>query len=418
MKIVIITCVFEPEPVVSARIAKDLASELAESGHRVLVVCPFPSRPKGKIFDGYSRRGWDNVFSDTGFSVLRVLTFVSKSSSFVSRFFENISFGLSSSIYLLFVRDKPDVIFLNTWPVFAVFMNTLVARLRGIRVLRSIQDIYPETLSSQKRVSKKGFLYWLIGIFERYNYKKANANITISEKMGAVLSDRYPDLESALIVPNWHSLPTQSKKEFDRSQIESSLTSDDFVFLYGGNISTASNIVGLLTEFSVFSADKENVKLVIAGSGPLLAQCTSLVKELKLQGRVYFHSPWLSQDTLPILECADILVLPTDNEQAIYSVPSKIISYMTSARPILAYGAPGSELESLIVRSGCGWFIDGVGNESIQVGFRGAFDSSPQGRLKMGLQGQKFMTENLSKEVNIPKIVNLLLDIPEGSDYV
>ena len=92
-EIVIITCVFEPEPVVSARIAKDLASELAESGHRVLVVCPFPSRPKGKIFDGYSRRGWDNVFSDTGFSVLRVLTFVSKSSSFVSRFFENISFG-------------------------------------------------------------------------------------------------------------------------------------------------------------------------------------------------------------------------------------------------------------------------------------------------------------------------------------
>ena len=56
--------------------------------------------------------------------------------------------------------------------------------------------------------------------------------------------------------------------------------------------------------------------------------------------------------------------------------------------------------------------------KSIQVGFRGAFDSSPQGRLKMGLQGQKFMTENLSKEVNIPKIVNLLLDIPEGSDYV
>ena len=44
MKILVASCVFPPEPIVSARTSFDVASFLHSEGHQVQVVCPRPSR--------------------------------------------------------------------------------------------------------------------------------------------------------------------------------------------------------------------------------------------------------------------------------------------------------------------------------------------------------------------------------------
>ena len=318
--VLIITCVYKPEPVVSASIADDLARELVSLGHKVGVVCPFPSRPMGRIYSGF-KRSWHANRSDTsGFKLVRVFSFFSENSTFVSRFLENISFGFSSSLYLLMLRKKPDVIFLNTWPLFATFLSVFVAKISGVRVIRSIQDIYPESLSSQKRIDRKGLFYKCLDTVERYNFRNSDINITISKMMGLVLAARHFGLPGPVIIPNWHSIPNQSKGALKRSQVDDILSDGDIIFLYGGNISTASNIIGLVRAFSVFSYDKPNMKLVVAGSGPLLEHCIHIVKTLNSEGRICFHSPWASKDTLPLLNIADILVLPTDNVLFLLSV--------------------------------------------------------------------------------------------------
>ena len=411
MNITILTSVYDPEPVVSARIAKDIAHGLTEQNHKVNVICPFPSRPKGEIFDGYRRTIWKKDSSVNSFNLIRLFSFISPKSTFLSRFLENISFGITSSLYLLFVQKKPDVLFLNTWPIFAVYLNISVARIRGIKIVRSIQDIYPETLLSQKRLAKNNALYKFLGLLERYNYKNSNLNITISEKMRSVIYSRYPDLPPPLVVANWHTISAQSEKIFNRSDINKNLSNSDTVYLYGGNISTASNVIGLVKCFNDFSFDKENAKLVIAGSGPLYNDCSKLVQSLGAQDHIFFHSPWEPNNTLPILEMADILLLPTDNEQAIYSVPSKIISYMTSSRPILGFGAIDSELESLISLSGCGWFYLSNNEREMRSGLQKAYESSDQERLLKGLNGYTFMSNNLCKEANLKKIIHNILMI-------
>ena len=409
MNVLIITCVYKPEPVVSSGIAYDLAVELCKLNYQVTVLCPFPSRPKGQIYDGFKRNLCKTEVDDTGFSIVRVLSFFSKKSSFLSRFLENVSFGITSTLYLCFSKQKPDVIFLNTWPIFASFLNIFTAKLLGVRVVRSIQDIYPETLSSQKRILKGGLFYKLLSCFERYNYSNSWKNITISQIMGNVLADRYPQLPQPIIVPNWHTIPQRSKNEMSRAQISSKIVSGDTVFLYGGNISTASNIVGLLQAFATFSIGQPVAKLIIAGSGPLYQTCAELVQNLNMEDKVFFHNPWRAQDTLSLLTLADILILPTDNEQAIYSVPSKIISYMTASRPILAFGVTNSELEDLVCLSGCGWFYDGVDELTIHAGLKASLNSSLLGRQSMGTRGYKFMVDNLSKDVNLQKIIDQLI---------
>ena len=48
-KIVIVSAVFPPEPVVSAQISYDLAKELSNN-FPVVVLCPAPTRPNGRKF--------------------------------------------------------------------------------------------------------------------------------------------------------------------------------------------------------------------------------------------------------------------------------------------------------------------------------------------------------------------------------
>ena len=50
-KIVIVSCVFPPEPVVSATLSYDIAMRLCALGKEVVVVCPRPSRPLNYAFD-------------------------------------------------------------------------------------------------------------------------------------------------------------------------------------------------------------------------------------------------------------------------------------------------------------------------------------------------------------------------------
>ena len=45
MNILIISCVFPPEPVVSAKLSFDLATKLTENGNQVSVISPKPTRP-------------------------------------------------------------------------------------------------------------------------------------------------------------------------------------------------------------------------------------------------------------------------------------------------------------------------------------------------------------------------------------
>jgi colanic acid biosynthesis glycosyl transferase WcaI len=102
MHILIVSCVFPPEPVVSSQTSAQIAQALVERGHDVTVIAPFPSRPAGKLYPGYSRRLYERKH-ESGFGLIHCFTFLSAESRMASRFMENISFGLTSGVAV--IRD-------------------------------------------------------------------------------------------------------------------------------------------------------------------------------------------------------------------------------------------------------------------------------------------------------------------------
>ena len=404
LKVCIISCVMSPEPIVSAIMGSDIAHSVSERGHDVVVLSPYPSKTKGVIYEGYSRRfPWAKDLNVKEFRLIRCCSTFSKSSSLISRFFENVTFGFTSSLCLLFMRSKPDVIYINTWPIFATAMNVFLAKLFGVKVVRSVKDLYPDSLLAQDRVSKTSPLYKCLDSLERYACNKSDLNVLLSEKIAAIYKkDKGIDINYC-VIRDWNSYPSQRDEVFLRKDVFPNISNESTLMIYGGNISAAANVEGLIENFA--SADLYNTFLLIAGSGSMLTKCQKLSESLGLGGKICFYSDWAVQDTLALLSLGDLLLLPTESTQSNYSIPSKIISYMNSARAILAFGSPGTELESLIKESGSGWYF---GTTEMVDGFKAVSKVSRKELQDKGLYGKSYVERVLARDANVNQYIRTI----------
>jgi colanic acid biosynthesis glycosyl transferase WcaI len=412
----IVSCVFSPEPVVSARTSTDLAQELAACGHRVRVISAFPNRPAGRLYKGFRRRLCKLDHSADGYDILRVFCFFSSQSSLLSRFLENISFGVASALAVLFL-EKPDVIYANTWPIFAQGMLVVVSKLRQIPLVLSIQDLYPESLFVQNRgLPKASRFYKLLRWSDIQIARHCAGLIVISEQFKKTyICDRGVPEHKITIVPNWVDelrKVAYSTGEDIRKQHE--IPGDAFLLVYGGNIGTAAGVEQILDAFQYLIL-QENIYLLIAGSGSSLPVCVEKIQKHKLE-HVKIHSPWNLEDTFSVLDAADVCILPTQGEQALASVPSKLLTYMIAARPVLAIASPKSETARIIMRADSGWVLSECDPAALAAHIHVVSRLSSRDLRRHGQAGQSYVTAHFSKTRNLPKVVDLLLQHGKQSE--
>ncbi|MEA2491720.1 MAG: hypothetical protein QOH21_3512, partial [Acidobacteriota bacterium] len=339
MRVGLVSSVYPPEPVVSGRTSTELAAALQAAGHDVTVLCPYPSRPGGALYAGYRRR-WRSSAIEAGIRTIRCFSTISKHSTMASRFAENVSFGLSSTLALLRLRGL-DVLYLNTWPVFATAMVVTVARLKGIPFVISVQDVYPESLFVQRRRGAAAIGRVLRAI-DRWSARGAAAMNVLSDHFAAIYrDDRGVEASRIHVVPNWVAessvLPDrEGGLAFRRAR---GIPEDAFVVAYGGNIGVAAAVEQLVEAWQ--HIPEANIHLVIAGAGASTPAVEALARRIA-PGRIHIHTPWPVTETASVLSAADLLALPTFGDQSLVSVPSKILSYLLAAKPVLACVLPDS----------------------------------------------------------------------------
>lgn len=252
LKVVIVSAVFPPEPMVSAQTSVQLADALVRRGHSVQVLAPFPNRPKGELFDGYRRSLYSTSVSVTGYTVTHCWSFFSPYSTMLCRLAENLSFGITSGLRLL-LGKKPDVIYSNSWAVFATGIVICVARLRTIPVVLSVQDVYPESLESQGRVTKRGWCYRLLRKCDQMILRSAKEVIVISEGFRLLYeTNRGICPERIHVVPNWGT--DDQFQTYPNAALEFrqnlGIPPRAFVAVYAGNVGVASNAEMLVEAFA------------------------------------------------------------------------------------------------------------------------------------------------------------------------
>ncbi|MFP5206557.1 MAG: glycosyltransferase family 4 protein [Acidobacteriota bacterium] len=397
MRVAIVSAVFPPEPMVSAQTSDQLAQELVSRGHSVHVLAPFPNRPKGRIYDGYRQSFYATCRSAQGYTVTRCWSFFSPHSTMLSRFRENLSFGITSGLRLLCGR-RPDVIYSNSWAIFATGMVCWVAKLRSIPVVLSVQDVYPESLESQGRLAKRKWFYRLLRKCDQTILRSAKEVVVISEGFRKLFaSDRGIPLQRLHVVPNWGRDDVSKDRLEDALKFRQKLgiPADAFIAVYAGNVGVASNAEMLVDVFAELK-DEAQIYLVIAGEGSRLAACREKIARHNLK-RVVIHSPWKAEETMPVLQMANVLLLPTMAGQSLLSIPSKLISYFLSARPVIAAVLPASDTAMAVLDNGAGWVVAPESVEAIREAILAASSTPPESLREMGQAGRAYALQNLTE---------------------
>jgi glycosyltransferase involved in cell wall biosynthesis len=405
MRAVVIAQVFPPEPVVSSRTSFDVASGLAARGHQVTVLAPFPSRPAGRLYPNYARRLFHTERAN-GFRLIRCFSTLSSKSSLLSRSAENLSFGLTSSLRLMTLR-KPDVVYVNTWPVLAAALTAAAARLRRIPMIVSVQDVYPESLVAQGRTTLESAISRLFLAMDRFVVKRASAVILISSQFARHYgATRGLAADRMLVVPNW--LPADGSEEVAGAAAEArarnSISAEALLITYGGNVGAAAGLETVIEAFGDPGLNP-NIHLLVAGSGTALESCRRLAAAVAPH-RIHFQPEW--SGSMDVLHAADAVVLPTRGDQSAASVPSKLVSYLFSARPVIAMVREDSATADMVREAACG-IVTPAGDAGAFAASANAIAAmSADERRRMGAAGRAWSLRNVTSDVCLPPLLDLI----------
>ncbi|ACD95211.1 glycosyltransferase family 4 protein [Trichlorobacter lovleyi] len=353
MHIVIITAVYPPEPVVSARMAQDLALGLIQQGTSVTVLAPQPSRPV--TADYQTLQSPDNVTTlEAGVEVVRLPSYRCPTSRLLPRLAESWSFGRHVCCYLKKCDEKPDAIYLNSWPLLAQALIMRYTYKVGIPTVLQIMDIYPESLVHKLPVWAQTVVAGSLLYLDTQIAKCAKSVVVISENMRrSYTQTRKLPGEVVKLIPTW-----QDDSLFNVSNNRTlacrqyTMRDDLFTFLYLGNIGPVAGVDFLIRAF--YESGLKEAQLIIVGDGSERIRCIEFSLNLGAQNIHFIQDP--DAANVPLLQSmADIFMLPMKHGSAMSSIPSKLPAYLFSGKPVLATVDEESDTASLIRQAKCGW---------------------------------------------------------------
>jgi colanic acid biosynthesis glycosyl transferase WcaI len=222
------------------------------------------------------------------------------------------------------------------------------------------------------------------------------------------VNDRGVPAEKVHVIPNWGD---DEMANADRSAAlafrrKLGISEDAFVAVYAGNVGVASN-AELLVESLAKLKDQTQIYLVIAGEGAKLDACRDETERQDLD-RVVIHTPWRTEETGPVIKMADVLLLPTKGRQSLNSIPSKLITYLLSGRPVIAAVLPESDTAATILESGAGWVVNPDSAELLAEAILAASVQSAECLSRMGLYGREYALKNHTRESNLSRVVEIV----------
>ena len=322
---------------------------------------------------------------------------------------ESLSFGRHACSYLKQHLADADVVYANVWPLFC---QTLLARhctRRRIPLVLHVQDIYPESLLGKLPRLWQWPVTSPLTLLDRWVVRQAARVVVISENMRLTyVKGRGLAPEKVVTVLNWtdesrfECLPARGE-----ACVRYGVPEEKFTFLYLGNIGPVAGVEGLVEAFH--AARLQQAQLVIAGDGSAKAGCLELVNRLGVSGVQFISDPDVGNVPL-IQSLGHVFLLPVRRGAGMSSIPSKLMAYLFSRRPVLATVDAASDTARCIRDANCGWVGDPE-NVSWLAATMAKVAAMPADALStLGQQGRNYGMRHFSKAEGVQRLAAVVCD--------
>lgn len=356
-KILIHSIVFSPDGVSTAYLYNDIALKFKESGYEVVVITTTPhynvledslaKQPlHKKLFGLYYESNFNGIpvihvpQKKYKQSILRIIGFV---------YWHFLSFfiGLSEKNINVILSPSP--------PLTIGFINLVLGKLKGAKVIYNVQEIYPDFLIEQGGLKSKqiiSVLKWL----ERLVYNKSDAVTTIDQVFYNTIIDRFENKAKLQIIPNF--VDTDLYKPLDKKQLDLNTNlfpvNSNLKVMYAGNIGHAQDWSPLIK--AAIELREEPVEFFIIGEGVLKDYVKDEIEKNGLN-KVHLLS-YQPRELMPsLIAYSDLQFIFMSQEMEGHGFPSKVYTIMACAKPLIVCSGENTPIHNFLKYNNCSYLI-------------------------------------------------------------
>jgi glycosyltransferase involved in cell wall biosynthesis len=271
--------------------------------------------------------------------------------SMIERRFNDIRYGKEAA--KLIVEVKPDVVISGNTPTEAQSHVIKACKAADAAYVQWVQDFY--SIAASKLLTKKlGLPGALVGAYYRWIERRQLAGshgvVTITEDFEPLATKWAGDAKKVVTIENWGALGDIAPQPKDNAWARENGIDGKLTFLYSGTLGLKHN-PHFISALAKAFGDSANV--VVAGQGLGFDALKETVAKEKLASvKLLPLQPFARLSEL--LGSADILVSVVESDAGMFSVPSKVQSYLCAGRPILLAAPPENLAARIVARENAG----------------------------------------------------------------
>ena len=405
MNILYVTQYFPPDKGAAQIRAWEMAHNLTRLGHKVTVVTEFPNHPLGDVPPRYKFKLFQREMHD-GIEVIRSYVKASAKKNFINRVMFYLSFAVTSVIGAAKLKNKYDLVYATSSPLFVGLSGYVISRLKGVRFIFEVRDLWPDAAVVLGELKNRLFIT-TAGWIEKLCYTKCEKVVVVTKGCRNSLLEKKVQPQRIELVYNGANIEMLKPAKDGQRLKERHGCKGKFVVLYAGNFGLI-HAMSSLTEAVRILADEGGIEFIFVGEGPMKAEVLRLREKYRLMNlKILSDVP--REKIVDYFNLADVCLVSAkrDNLSRVL-LPVKMFDAWACGRPVVL--SVDGEAREHLQKAKAGLWAEPENPHGIAKAIRYLFDN-PQLCKKYGSNGRKYVVKHFSRKVQAERLEKILLGV-------
>jgi glycosyltransferase involved in cell wall biosynthesis len=300
------------------------------------------------------------------------------------------------------LAGRADVVLATSPPLFTGLAGVSLARMSRAQLVLDVRDLWPAAAQALGQISGGVPMRAAVGL-ERWLYRRSDAVVAVTLPFCRHIDAYRAGSPSTALIANG-TLEVFFEEAEAGARAELGVPADAFLVMFAGTHGIAQSLPSVLD-----AADRVGGKIHFAfvGDGPVKA---ALENDARLRGleNVHFHPQVPITDVPRMLAASDALLVPLSAHPLFGDfIPSKLIDFMASGKPVLL--AASGEPARIVERNRAGVVVapedaDALAEATVWLA------ANPEVAEAMAMRGRSFARSRL-RSVQAERLEQVLIDV-------
>jgi colanic acid biosynthesis glycosyl transferase WcaI len=409
VKILYVSQYFPPEMGAPAARAAELARHWTQAGHHISVLTGFPNHPTGVVPQEWRSRLKRMTYRETlgDVDVFRTWLWPLPNRKAHERMRNYASFCLSAALRGVSL-PHPDVVIATSPQLLVGLSGWWLARLKKVPFVFEVRDLWPESLTAVGLGAENSILHRSLSAIANFLYSRSDRIVVVTPafkdflvKNRQVPAAKISIVENGVETSLFAAAPAQAAAVL-REQLG---IREKFVVCYVGTMGMAHGLETLLDAAALLQERNRQILFLLIGEG-------SEKEKIKAQAalRGLHNVRFLDQqprEKIPALisACDACLVLLKKTEIFKTVIPTKMLEFMSCARPVIL-GVEGQARE-IVEEARSGIVIEPENAAQLATAI-GHLAANPDLGRALGRNGREYVINHFSRRSTAEKYIQVL----------